>query len=106
MKVIAASLPDSIDPAVAVQIARAAGGNPLALTDLAGELTVRQLTESSLGDEPFPVGPHLESFYLRRVRRLDEDAQTWLLVAAADSTGRPRRRDPRRRRAGPPRLGG
>ena len=100
MKVISASLPGSIDPAVAVQIARAAGGNPLALTDLASELTVRQLTESSLGEEPFPVGRHLEAFYLRRVRRLDEDAQTWLLVAAADSTGERRRRGPGRRGAG------
>ena len=34
-----------------------------------------------------PIGRHLESFYLRQVRRLREPVQVWLLVAAADSTG-------------------
>jgi DNA-binding CsgD family transcriptional regulator len=81
------ALPEGLDPAVAVQIAAATGGNPLALTDLASELSVKQLTESSFGDEPFPVGRHLESYYLRRVRRLPEDVQRWLLIVAADSTG-------------------
>ncbi len=81
------ALPEPIDPAAASQIATATGGNPLALLDLAGELDARQLTESSLADEPIPVGHHLEAFYLRRVRHLDPDLQQWLLVAAADSTG-------------------
>ena len=76
-----------LDPAVAAQIVAAIGGNPLALVDLAGELTVRQLTESSFGDEPIPVGRNLESWYQRQVRGLPPDAQLWLLVAAADSTG-------------------
>ena len=49
--------------------------------------TRRRLTESSLADEPIPVGHHLEAFYLRRVRHLAPDVQLWLLVAAADSTG-------------------
>lgn len=87
VKLLAASLPEAIDPAVAAQIASATGGNPLALVDLARELSVRQLTESSFGDEPLPVGRHLESFYLRQVRQLSADVQSWLLVAAADSMG-------------------
>ena len=81
------SLPEPIDPVAAAQITAATGGNPLALIDLAGELTARQLTESSFADEPLPVGHHLEAFYLRRVRHLHPDVQAWLLVAAADSTG-------------------
>ena len=81
------ALPEPIDPAAAAQIAIATGGNPLALLDLASELDARRLTESSLADEPIPVGHHLEAFYLRRVRHLDPDLQLWLLVAAADSTG-------------------
>jgi DNA-binding CsgD family transcriptional regulator len=81
------SLPGDLDPAVAVQIAVATGGNPLALIDLASELSVKQLTESSLGEEPFPVGRSLDSFYTRQVRLLPEDLQTWLLIVAADSTG-------------------
>jgi len=87
VRLLSLSVSEPIDPAVAAQIAVATGGNPLALTDLARELTVRQLTESSLGDEPFPVGRRLEAFYVRQVRALDAELQTWLLVAAADSTG-------------------
>ncbi|GAB3254713.1 LuxR family transcriptional regulator [Kineosporia babensis] len=87
VRLLTQSMNEPIDPAVAAQIAVATGGNPLALTDLAGELTVRQLTESSLGDEPFPVGRRLEAFYVRQVRALDPAGQVWLLVAAADATG-------------------
>ena len=82
-----ASLPEPIDPAAAAQIAAATGGNPLALIDLASELDARRLTESSLADEPIPVGHHLEAYYLRRVRRPRARRPAWLLVAAADSTG-------------------
>ncbi len=81
------ALPEPIDPAAAAQIVTATGGNPLALLDLASELDARRLTESSLADEPIPVGRHLEAFYLRRVRHLTPDLQLWLLAAAADSTG-------------------
>ncbi|WP_369051808.1 AAA family ATPase [Kineococcus terrestris] len=81
------SLPRAIDPAAAARIAAATGGNPLALIDLAGELGVRDLTESSFAEEPLPVGRHLEAHYLRRVRDLPAHVQRWLLVAAADSTG-------------------
>ncbi len=83
------SLPEPIDPAAAAQIATATGGNFLALLDLAGELDARRLTESSLAEEPIPVGHSLEAVYLRRVRHLGADLQQWLLLAAADSTGNP-----------------
>ena len=85
VSLLQSALPEPIDPAAASQIATATGGNPLALLDLASELDARRLTESSLADEPIPVGHHLEAFYLRRVRHLDPDLQQWLLVAAADS---------------------
>ena len=87
MRLLTASLPEAIDPAAAAQIVAATGGNPLALVDLAGELSVRRLTESSLADEPLPIGHHLEALYLRRIRHLTPDLQVWLLIAAADSTG-------------------
>ncbi|WP_240675043.1 AAA family ATPase [Cellulomonas endophytica] len=81
------SLPGPIDPAAAARVAAATGGNPLALVDLARELSVAELTESALVAEPVPIGTHLEAHYLRRVRVLPGEAQTWLLIAAADSTG-------------------
>jgi DNA-binding CsgD family transcriptional regulator len=87
VRLLAGSLSEPIDPAVAMQIVTATGGNPLALVDLADDLTVAQLIETSFGDEPIPVGRHLESFYLRQVRLLGDDVRLWLLVAAADSTG-------------------
>ena len=87
VSLLQSALPEPIDPAAAAKIATATGGNPLALLDLASELDARRLTESSLADEPIPVGHHLEAFYLRRVRHLAPDLQRWLLVAAADSTG-------------------
>lgn len=87
VRLLMRSVRDPIDPTVAAKVARATGGNPLALVDLAEELTVTQLTESSFADDPLPIGRHLEQHYLRRVRLLDDRAQHWLLVAAVDSTG-------------------
>ena len=66
---LTASLPERIDPLAAAQIARSTGGNPLALIDLAQELSIQQLTESSLADEPIPVGRHLEAHYVRQARQ-------------------------------------
>ncbi|MET0767564.1 MAG: LuxR family transcriptional regulator [Aeromicrobium sp.] len=87
VRLLVDSVTEPIDPAVAMKIVTATGGNPLALVDLAAELTVRQLTESSFADEPLPIGRHLEQYYLRQVRRLSDVEQTWLLVAAAVSAG-------------------
>jgi DNA-binding CsgD family transcriptional regulator len=87
LRLLSASLPDPIDPAAAAQVIAATGGNPLALADLAKELSARRLTEVSLSDEPLPIGHHLEALYLRRIRHLTADLQTWLLIAAADATG-------------------
>lgn len=87
VRLLTDSLTEAIDPSVAIKVVAATGGNPLALVDLASELTVRQLTESSFGDEPLPIGRHLEQYYLRQVRKLSDVAQIWLLVAAAESSG-------------------
>ncbi|HVK43537.1 MAG TPA: helix-turn-helix transcriptional regulator, partial [Micropruina sp.] len=87
VQLLLSSVGEPLDLAIAAQVVAATGGNPLALVDLAGELSVKQLMESSLADEPFPVGQHLEAFYVRRVRLLTDDLQLWLLIAAADSTG-------------------
>lgn len=80
-------LPDDIDPYSATQIADATGGNPLALTDLARDLGVRQLTELTLKPDPVPIGHRLEAHYLRLTRDLPQEAQRWLVVAAAAAGG-------------------
>ncbi|MFI6292769.1 AAA family ATPase [Nonomuraea sp. NPDC050790] len=81
------SLSAPIDPASAAAIARATGGNPLALIDLAGDLSAQELGGLGLGSDPIPVGRHLEEHYVRQVRRGDDRVQQWVLLAAADTTG-------------------
>ena len=84
VRLLASALPERLDPHAAARIAAATGGNPLALVDLARELSVREL---AFVDEPIPVGTRLEAHYLRQARQAPADAQRWLIVAAADSTG-------------------
>jgi DNA-binding CsgD family transcriptional regulator len=76
-----------MDPYAATRIAAATGGNPLALIDLARDLTIRQLSHLSLSNNPVPLSRQLEAHYLRQVRQQEPDVQRWLLVAAAESTG-------------------
>lgn len=74
-------------PSAAAAIARATGGNPLALIDLAGDALVHELPDLGLDGAPVPVGQHLEAHYVRQVRQSDPGVQPWMLLAAADSTG-------------------
>ncbi|XVU24380.1 AAA family ATPase [Actinoplanes sp. CA-054009] len=71
-----------LDPGLAAEIARATGGNPLALTDLARELTAGQLRGTSPLPGPVPIGSRLEAHYSALVRGYSEATRTWLLVAA------------------------
>ncbi|MFC9325585.1 AAA family ATPase [Kitasatospora sp. NPDC057015] len=59
-------------------------GNPLALIELAGELPVGALSLA-----PLPVGPRLESHFLRQVRAMPPETQTLLLVASLAPTDDP-----------------
>ena len=81
------STSEPIDPFLATRIAEETGGNPLALIDLARELTARQLVQSSIAPVPTPVGARLERHYLQRMGSLAPVAQAWLGVAAAESSG-------------------
>ena len=76
----------SFDPYLASQIAEQTGGNPLAMIDLAHDFSVQQLTDATLSEQPFPIGRRLELHYVRQLRTHPDDVQTWLLVAAAEST--------------------
>jgi DNA-binding CsgD family transcriptional regulator len=63
------------------------GGNPLALLALSRSLSEAQLTGAEPLLQPIPVSARVEQVYLARVRRLPEDSQMLLLVAAAEETG-------------------
>ena len=71
VRLLAAALPGRLDPLAAARIAAATGGNPLALVDLARELSIREL---AFVDEPIPVGTHLEAHYLRQAGQAPADA--------------------------------
>ncbi len=79
---------DPLSGEVAERLVRDTGGNPLALLELPTELSPAQLH----GEAPLPqqltLTAGVERAFLDRCRRLPQQVQTLLLVAAADSTGR------------------
>ncbi|MFC9659474.1 AAA family ATPase [Nocardia sp. NPDC127606] len=76
-----------LEPRVAADVVDEVGGNPLVLTDLARELTARQLMDSSFVPSPLGAGSRLEQFYRRTLESLPDASREWILVAAAESTG-------------------
>ena len=78
-----APLPSEIRERLVVET----GGNPLALLELSSALSPEQLSGAEPLLAPIPVSARVERAFLARVRRLPEDTQTVLLVAAADDTG-------------------
>ena len=78
----------AVDPGVRDRLVAGTGGNPLALVELAGVLTAEQLAGRAPLPDPLPLTGGVERAFGDRYRRLAEDAQRFLLVAAADDTGR------------------
>ncbi|MFL6249806.1 MAG: LuxR C-terminal-related transcriptional regulator [Actinomycetes bacterium] len=76
--------PGGLAPAVRRRLLKACPGNPLALLELPAALTPGQRAGTDTLEEPLPVAGVLEEAFLDRVRRHDPDAQTLLLLAAAE----------------------
>src|SRR2546425_4303651 len=78
-------------PAIATSVAqtiwRASGGNPLALTEIPGLLSERQLRGHDPLPDPLPVGNKLVTAYQLRLERLPSPARAALLLAAASDDG-------------------
>src|SRR5262249_30540119 len=70
-------------------IVSSALGNPLLLLELASDLTPAQLRGADMLPVPLPIGAHLRDIFLRRVKSLSSNAQSLLLLAAADPSGDP-----------------
>ncbi|WP_193044339.1 AAA family ATPase [Mycolicibacterium baixiangningiae] len=87
-QLLRAEVGSGVHPDVCVRLATAAGGNPLALVELARALSLDQLTGRQPLPAPLPVTAQIESTFLQQVRRLPPDTQRMLLAAAADDTGR------------------
>ena len=73
---------------VGEQIVARTGGNPLALVELPAALSADELAGRIALPAQLPVTEGVERVFSDRARRLAEDAQTMLLVVAADDSGR------------------
>jgi DNA-binding CsgD family transcriptional regulator len=73
---------------VVEQLAAGTGGNPLALVELPGRLSAEQLGGTSSLPETLPLSGRVERTFLDRCRRLSPSAQTLMLLASADDSGR------------------
>jgi DNA-binding CsgD family transcriptional regulator len=88
-ELLATSAGGQVDRQVSGRIVADTAGNPLALVELAAELTAAELSGSEPLDWPLRFEGRLDELYRSRVRALPGGAQTLLLLAAADPTGEP-----------------
>jgi DNA-binding CsgD family transcriptional regulator len=88
-ELLARSAGARVDRQVSWRLAADTAGNPLALVELAAELTTAELSGAEPLDWPLRFGGRLEELYRSRVRALPGSTQTLLLLAAADPTGEP-----------------
>jgi DNA-binding CsgD family transcriptional regulator len=77
-----------VAPQVRDELLRATDGNPLGLLELTRALSEHQLSGREPLPDRLPLTEGVERAFLDRYRRLPVDAQTVLLVAAADDSGR------------------
>jgi DNA-binding CsgD family transcriptional regulator len=86
LELLASLAPGQVSPAVGARIVAETGGNPLALVEVARELSPAQLAGAEVLPEPLPAGGSLEQAFGRRVSRLPPEARLLLAVAAAEPT--------------------
>ena len=84
LELLASLTPGRLSPAVGTRIMTETGGNPLALTEVARELSPAQLAGAEALPEPLQAGGSLEHVFGRRVARLPREARMLLAVAAAE----------------------
>lgn len=87
LELLTSSVGSGIDPDVAAHLVSATEGNPLALAELPGALTADQLRGALPLPDPLPIGARLSSVFEPRLRELDGDGRTLLLLASAEREG-------------------
>ena len=87
MELLASLTPGRLSPAAGDRIVAETGGNPLALVEVASELSPAQLAGAVALPEPLPIGGSLEQVYRRRLARLPPETRLLLAVAAAEPAG-------------------
>jgi DNA-binding CsgD family transcriptional regulator len=86
-ELLAVSADARVDGRVCAQVVAGVAGNPLALVELAAELSPAELSGAVPLGWPLRFGGQLEELYLSRVRALPAGTRRLLLVAAADPSG-------------------
>jgi len=84
VELLSSRVPGPLSPAVGARIVAETGGNPLALVEVARELSPAQLAGAEVLPEPLHVGGSLEQAFSRRVGRLPPETRLLLAVAAAE----------------------
>jgi DNA-binding CsgD family transcriptional regulator len=75
-----------LSPEVESRLVAEGGGNPLALVELAAELTPAQLAGTATLPDPLPAAGSLQQMFSRRLGRLSPGTRLLLAVAAAEPT--------------------
>ena len=88
-EVLAAAAGGQVDSRASERIVAETAGNPLGLVEFGRELTGEERSGAVPLTGALRFGGRLEQLYLSRVRALPADAQTLLLVVAADQLGDP-----------------
>jgi DNA-binding CsgD family transcriptional regulator len=86
---LATTASGALNARVAARIITETGGNPLALLELAGQLTSDQLAGRSPLPQRLPVGRRLQGHFLRQVKMLPNATGSLLLLASAASSDDP-----------------
>jgi DNA-binding CsgD family transcriptional regulator len=84
---LAERVPSTLSPDVRDRLVESAGGNPLALIELAGLMSGEQLAGAAPLPDPLPQSAQIERIYLERAHALPAPTQRLLLLVAADDTG-------------------
>ena len=86
---LATTVTGALNARVAARIITETGGNPLALRELAGQLTPDQLAGRLPLPQRLPVGRRMQGHFLRQVKTLPPAAGSLLLLASAASSDDP-----------------
>ena len=86
-ELISGEVDSVVAPAVRDLLVRQAAGNALALVELPGVLSARQLAGLDRVPDEIPLTPNVERIFLERVRRLPEPAQRMLALVATEDSG-------------------
>ena len=76
-----------LEAAVVDRVVTGTDRNPLAIVEVGNHFTADELAAWASLPGPVPTGRKLQQRYLRRVRQLPNDAQEFVLLAAADISG-------------------